>query len=140
MRQPRWRAARRQAIRDAIGFAPMQCEVWAVYPTALKNIPDNVTRRQIKGLPPSVGYYWLKPSAAKLLITLDRAAGGHPRFQRTPFRRCLICARPLIDEQAIAYRMQLECAEGKCCGANCAKDFISKLWIQDLKYFPSVAA
>ena len=59
------------------------------------------------------------------LIALDRAVGGRPKVLKTEFKRCTLCARPLLGAEAATCREVLESdpnAKLLPCGLNCAKD------------------
>jgi hypothetical protein len=86
----------------------------------------------VRGLSSWPGSVWLRPGAAKLLCALDRAAGGWCHVTQSEFKRCALCARPLIGSQAAELRKMLENdpnARTFPCGLNCAKDRELKIWI-----------
>jgi hypothetical protein len=66
-----------------------------------------------------------------MLIALDRAAGGRSQFSKTEFRRCEMCARPLIGLEAETLRRFIESgplARTLPCGPDCARDRELKTW------------
>jgi hypothetical protein len=57
-----------------------------------------------------------RPRKAKILIALDRAAGGRSQYSRTEFRHCEMCARPLVGIDAEKRRRVIE--EGPLANAS----------------------
>lgn len=133
MRKPRWRAARRREMKMR-GITPAnRQEVWCVQPSALLKVPDWVFRRAVKGLG-SLPYYhqvWLRPRDAKRLCALDRMAGGRSHVTKTEFKRCHVCARPIIGAQAAERRKVIESGPaGRLtpCGPTCERDRELGVW------------
>lgn len=88
----------------------------------LLEVPDWVSRFAVRGFGTLPRQVWLRPAKAKLLLVLDRAAGGRSEFAKTEFRRCLLCSRPMISVEAEAYRKQLESGDRSIpCGRDCAR-------------------
>jgi hypothetical protein len=83
-RKPPWRPARRRELK----------------PTALFAIRDYFIQRAVPGLSLLPGSVWLRPGAAKVLCALDRAAGGWYHVLQSEFKRCALCARPLLGAAA----------------------------------------
>jgi hypothetical protein len=94
-------------------------------------MPDWVSRFTIQGLGTLPRQVWLRPAKAKLLLALDRAAGGRSEFTKSEFRHCDLCARSLIGVEAEARRSLLESgpkAWTTPCGPNCQRDREIGLW------------
>jgi hypothetical protein len=130
-RKPRWRATRRREMKAQGVTPPNRLRVWSVRISELLDMPDWVSRFAIQGLGTLPRQVWLRPWKAKLLLTLDRAAGGRSEYSKTEFRRCELCARPLIGTEAEARRRLLEsCPKARTtpCGPNCLRDREIGLW------------
>jgi hypothetical protein len=144
LRKPRWRAARRRELK-ARGITPSNRQrVWCVQPTALLANPDYVMlmRRAVPGLSPLPGWIWLRPGAAKLLCALDRAAGGWCQVVHSEFKRCALCARPLIGSDAAALREAIESsptAKLQQCSPGCARDLDLKIWTRGVPSYRAIA-
>lgn len=109
--------ARRQTIRGVrITAIPM---------------PAWVEKRRIKGLSASDSFAWLMPADARFLMRLDHEAGGSPYCAETEFRRCPVCHRPLMGDDA---RMRRELDESavtgrmKPCGSDCIEASRDRRW------------
>lgn len=130
-RQPRYRAARRQAMRES-GTRPANKEwVVNVEPKSLCAIPDYFLERAVKGLGEQSGRVWLWPTDARELVNMDRAAGGLSVVRRVEFRRCEMCARPLLGDEAIRRRQMDESGPaGRAlpCGEHCQRDRDTRIW------------
>jgi hypothetical protein len=104
---------------------PNRLEVWSVRISDSLDMPDWVSRFAVQGLGTMPRQVWLRPAKAKLLLALDRAAGGHSEFTKSEFRHCEMCARPLIAVEAEARRRLLESGPRgwmTACGPNCPRD------------------
>ena len=126
-RKPRFRAARRKALRDRGIQTTNKRRIWHVTPTVLKRIPEWIQNQRVSGL----AGLWLRCRAAQVLISLDKAAGGHPMVTVAVFRYCDLCGRPLVGAEANARIAQIEASPtGRSlpCGPTCEQDRISKLW------------
>ena len=71
----------------------------------LAAIPDWARKRAIAGLSVSADYVWLDEGDARILAALDRECGGRPQVQEAEFRRCKVCNRPLIGDDATTRRL-----------------------------------
>jgi hypothetical protein len=69
----------------------------------------------------SENFVWLRPSDARLLLALDREAGGAPRCWEFDYRVCPVCKMIQLGEDAEARRRLDESYGGrsKPCGATC---------------------
>jgi len=136
-RKPRWRAARRQALK-AQGITPcLRNWVWNVRPS-IAPLPDWVAGAAVKGLGSLEDQVWLWPVDARRLMKWVKAHGGRSWAVRAEFRRCEMCGRPLIGVEAEARRRQIESGPaGRAlnCGPECDRDRASRLWV---KLAPSV--
>lgn len=121
-RQPRYRAARRRALK-ASGITPRnRQQIWGVQLSG--SIPDALKPYVIHGLAVA-GYLWLTVRGAKLALRM----GWTKEVIKTEFKRCLLCHRPLIANAAEQYRKALESsAEVLPCGLRCEAERISRLW------------
>ena len=65
----------------------------------------------------------------KLLVALDESRGGNPEVVQVEFRYCRVCRRPLLADEAAAYRLRItpELSEPEC-GMKCAGDLTSRIW------------
>lgn len=137
-RKPRWRAARRQAMRDA-GIMPSRRQwAWSVRPQALKTLPDWVEGVTIRGLGQLPGSVWLWQVDARRLIRQDRRAGGVPLVVKAELRHCPQCGRPLVGAEAAKRRLLNESGvQGYQlpCGAECARDRALNVWRKLDPYF-----
>ena len=94
-------------------------------------MPAWAAERRIKGLSFSDSFVWLMPSDARFLMRLDHEAGGDPHCAETEFRRCPVCNRPLIGDDARMRRDLDESAQTgrqKPCGAECIAASRDKRW------------
>ena len=73
--------------------------VWCVKVTAIV-VPQWALDRRIQGLSGDVTRIWIHPRDAAFLMRLDREAGGDPWFAESEYRRCPVCSRPLLGEDA----------------------------------------
>ncbi len=143
-RKPRWRAARREAMKDA-GIMPSKRQwAWNVRPQALKMLllPGWVKDVTIRGLGQLPGSVWLWQVDARRLIREDRRAGGRPMVIRAELRHCPQCARPLVGADAEKRRLLNESGpQGVMlpCGANCTRDRALKVWSTLDPYFKRTA-
>lgn len=130
-RQPRYRLARRRALK-AQGIKPTnRVRAWHVTPSALTTLPEWILERRLTGLSSSPRGIWLHPSDAKRLCAFDRAAGGHSLVTKTEYRHCELCSRPLIGPEAENRRHLLETgalARTLPCGPNCVRDQELRTW------------
>ena len=87
-------------------------------------MPAWAAEKRIAGLTYTDSVVWLPRRDAKFLCRLDRAAGGAPGYTETELRRCGVCNRPLLGEDA-AYRRRLDesavTGRMKSCGSECAE-------------------
>lgn len=123
-RQPRYRAARRRALRSQ-GVTPRnRQEAWGVKFITGSVAAASLARHRIPGLAIG-GYVWLKVRDAKLAIRM----GWAREVIKAEFKRCLLCHRPLIGSEAEQYRKLLESgASPLLCGSRCEQERISRLW------------
>jgi hypothetical protein len=129
-RKPRWRKQHRQELRKS-DMDTNEKEIWCVTVMGLKQIPLEFLDAAVKGLPVTSGQIWLRKKAAKRLCALDRAFGGFSLATITEYRRCDICHRPLLGEEATARRELISRdpnGRSTPCGPECGKDKASKLW------------
>jgi hypothetical protein len=88
--------------------------------------PACLERYVIRGLA-DAGYVWLRAWAAKLALRM----GWAQEVIKTEFKRCLLCHRPLIANEAERYRKLLESspdARSLPCGPRCEQERSSRLW------------
>jgi hypothetical protein len=65
-------------------------------------VPAWAQAKAIRGLTLTAETIWLGRIAASALARLDREAGGTPVMTKTLYRRCPLCDRPLLGEEAQA--------------------------------------
>lgn len=125
MRSPDpWRKQRRARNRELRQRGVKVCRTrWValVRPEAIP-IPEWARIRAVHGLSEREDAVWLQRSDAWLLARMDREAGGEPEMTECEFRRCEICRRPLLAEDAEARRELTESAATggkKPCGGEC---------------------
>lgn len=131
MRQPRWRTARRQAMKDAGILAARRQWIWLVEPDRLFAIPGWAREAAVKGLAKSAERVWLWPVDAKRLRSEVSRSGWRCRLTRAELRHCGVCARPLIGTEAERRRKMDEAGpEGRQqpCGAQCEKEAAQGVW------------
>lgn len=125
---PLWRRERQQRREDRERTrcwrrtTPRLRMIALVEVTAIP-MPTWAKAKAVPGLSVSPSSVWLGRIAANLLARIDREAGGEPRITPTVYRRCAICKRPLLGEQAEA-RFDLDRKfEGKRlpCGPDCVE-------------------
>lgn len=135
-RKPRYRTARRQAMKDA-GVLPCRRQwVWGVQPQALLTMPAWALESAVRGLGRQAGdsfagMVWLWPVDARRLIRQDRDAGGRALTTRVELRHCPLCARPLMGHEAAVRRLLNESGpDGRrtACGGDCARDAQTRVW------------
>lgn len=85
-------------------------------------MPAWAAERRIAGLTFTESAVWLPRRDAQFLARLDRECGGNPGYMETELRRCGVCGRPLLGEDA-AYRRRLDesarTGRIKPCGSEC---------------------
>src|ERR1700761_1951289 len=92
---------------------------------------DWAAKRRIPGLVFSDCIVWLRPRDAMFLIHRDKEAGGNPLWVESEFRKCRICARPLLNLEA---ELRRELDESRMtgrqipCGAECLDAQKDKRW------------
>ena len=125
---------RRRERRDrlsAFGVTPTRARrAWCVTITAIE-MPPWAIKKCIPGLSASLTRIWLKPRDARFLMHMDRAAGGQPWYAESEFRRCGVCHRPLLGEDAAARRQMDESTmTGRQlpCGSECIEASKDKRW------------
>jgi hypothetical protein len=122
------RAIRRRAL-VAQGITPSnRQEVWRLELRYLKSVPDRFQKHAIKGLSAPPGVIWLPRPLGRSLFNIDARQSN---ILKTEFKRCLMCYRPLIGNEAEVYRKMLESSPGarkNPCGPRCAEERESKLW------------
>jgi hypothetical protein len=92
-----------------------------VRPTAIP-MPAWVAGKRIAGLTFTESTVWLPRPDAKYLIALDRENGGSATYAETEYRRCMVCARPLLGADAeLRRRMDESTPTGRMmpCGSEC---------------------
>lgn len=117
----RWRLEQKEEFKARNIREARRRRIVAVRLTAIP-MPDWARQRRIVGLSFSESFVWLRPSDARFLMRLDREAGGNPYAAETEYRRCGLCHRPLIADDARMRRdLDESSAEGrmKPCGAEC---------------------
>lgn len=121
----------RRAERAARGIKERrQRMVWRVEVTAIA-VPAWARARALRGLTSGEAYLWLRRGDAKMLERLDREAGGEPMVIEAEFRRCKICWRPLLGDDAAARRAQElggATADQLPCGPECYDASKDKRW------------
>ena len=130
-RQPRWRRARRQAMK-AQGITPAERQwIWNVRIGGLAAIPDWARDAAVRGLGQTETTVWLWPVDGRRLVKQDRAAGGLPEVQVVEVRRCQVCSRPLVGVDADRRRRLDESGpDGRSipCSDQCRRDRDTKVW------------
>jgi len=108
---------------------PRAHSIYAVKPSAITEIPKWIKCRAVPGLAELNGYIWLNYGTMKLLVALDESRGGNPEVVQVEFRYCRVCRRPLLADEAAAYRLRItpELSEPEC-GMKCAGDLTSRIW------------
>jgi hypothetical protein len=117
-------------------------EAWNVKGSALLDLPDSLFRRAVQGLAISAHQIWLRPKDARRLCALDRAARGGSQVPKTEFKRCDMCARPLLGIEAKQRRKLIETgptARTLSCGPNCERDRKPRGWKKLAKASSSTA-
>jgi len=130
-RKPRWRAARRQALRSRGVRPPNQLDAWCVevpYKELTAEMKQWLEERMIPGLGSLLTRVWLKPRDARHLM---KGTIKTLTVVRTECRRCELCARPLVADEAAARRRLIESdmnGREKPCGPRCAEEAQSGVW------------
>lgn len=89
--------------------------------TAIK-LPRWALDAAVPELSRSDRHVWLTRSNAKALEELDRQVGGDPKLTEVEYRRCPVCRRMLIGEDAeLRRRMNESCMTGEQipCDSEC---------------------
>ena len=124
------RRARNRELREK-GRKPCRMrKAWHVRPEVIA-VPAWALERAVRGLSQSTDAVWLLPTDAWMVARLDREAGGEPEMTEVEFRRCEICRRPLLAEDAEARRHLTESAmtgNQKPCGGECFAAARDKRW------------
>lgn len=130
-RKPRFRTARRQAMK-AEGILPCRRQwVWLVQPDQLYAVPEWARRVAVRGLGEVPGRVWLWWVDARRLLSESRKAGWRCDVTRTELRHCAVCSRPFVGIEAERRRRLDESSpEGRLlpCGEACARDRESGVW------------
>ena len=107
MRQGHWKRKRlrqRRAERIARGI-PERRRLKAVrVDTGAIPVPQWAIDRRIRDTSWSANHVWLRRGDAEELAKQDRELGGEPQLTETEYRRCKICKRLLLGEDAAALR------------------------------------
>ena len=101
---------------------PRLKQIALVEPEAI-DVPAWALAKAVRGLESNRERVWLGRIAANLVARLDRESGGESRITVTSFRRCRICGRSLLGEEAEA-RVELDLRfEGNRipCGPDCVE-------------------
>lgn len=130
MRKPRWRKARREALRAHGITAVNRQEVWTVTPANTKILPTWLRSRLVRGLIAKPGQFWLRPSDGAALTTFLWTISVRYSLTKTEFKRCPNCERPIVGLEAEAFRKAMEVVDRSklICSPNCDKDKESGLW------------
>jgi hypothetical protein len=130
-RKPRWRLARIRELRSKGTPQARRFIVWHVSPSKLIPIPEEFKAQAIPGLTISDAGVWLRTQSMRSLALRDRLAGGAPWIEKSEFKRCELCGRPMIGTESEGYRVKLE-EEGRgiVCGEHCNRDREAKTWIR----------
>lgn len=94
-------------------------------------MPEWCYKRRIRGLTMSHSRVWLRPKDAWVLRCLDLEIGGRPTITEAEYRRCPVCWRPLLGEDAEARRELNESsftARQIPCGDGCLDAAKDKRW------------
>lgn len=130
-RQPRWRAARRQAMKAA-GTVPCRRQwAWNVQPDGLHGVPEWAQQVAVHGLGKIPGRVWLWRVDAKRLMGQVRRAGWRCEATRAEVRHCCVCERPLVGIAAERRRLLDESGpDGRLqpCGGDCLRDAAAGMW------------
>lgn len=124
--RPLWRRERDRRGHDrefahSVGRVYPRLRTIGLVETAAIDVPDWALAKAIKGLHAPDGAVWLGRIDANYLAKLDRESGGRPKITLTAFRRCGICQRALIGDEA-EERFELDQkSEGRRlpCGPDC---------------------
>lgn len=106
--------------------------VYRVTTTAIL-MPAWCADRRIKGLTFNEDTVWLNAKDARFLMARDQECGGQPRHSVAEYRRCSICSRPLLGEDAKLRRTLDESAvtgRQKSCGSDCLEAAKRRLWMR----------
>lgn len=126
----RWRLERKEELRDRGVAVAREQRIVGVRITTIQ-MPAWVRDRRIPHLSFSESFAWLRPRDAGFLMRLDRDAGGNPYAAEVEYRRCGVCSRPLIGDDA---RMRRDLDESSRtgrqlpCGAECLEAARDKRW------------
>lgn len=117
----RLRIERRGELRQR-GITPNR--VTRVYRVDLDKltVPDWAARRAVKGLSGSRKHVWLRRWDAKRLEECEAQIGGLALLTETEYRKCPVCDRVLIGEDAeMRRRLNESCMTGTQlpCGGDC---------------------
>lgn len=121
------RADRLSRLRSRAIAAARTQRIFCIEPSDIA-VPAWARERQIQGLSNGADRVWLRRPDAELLMRLDREVGGNPGVMEAQYRRCPVCDRPLLGEDAEARRILDESAKTarqRPCGSECldaAKD------------------
>lgn len=123
------RARRERMCRSAI--QPTRIRRVIQVETQAIPIPQWAWDRRVHGLSESPEYVWLERKDGLFLARLDREAGGTPRVAEVELRKCPVCGRPLLAEDAAARRVLDESAQTArqiACGPDCLDAAREKRW------------
>lgn len=125
-RKPRHRLQHRRELRAAGEYVtPTRRQfVWHIT-TGTLAIPDWARDAAVKGLAVNPKSVWLWWTDARMLIGLDRQAGGGTFAQRVELRFCPHCDRPYVGTEADRRR---RLGIGTECGASCRVDSKTGVW------------
>jgi hypothetical protein len=130
-RRREWRKQRKEELKSRDVKLARKRWIWCVRITAIP-MPAWCQKRRIKGLSFTDSLVWLKPRDAQFLIARDQECGGSPVFAETEYRKCPVCGRPLISEDAKLRRMLDESGmtgRQKPCGSECLEGARDKRWV-----------
>lgn len=126
----KWRKAERRALLDR-GIRPAR--VRRIFCVRLEGyaMPEWAGAERIAGLTWSETTVWLRRRQARYLAREAEEAGGRATLVEAEFRRCEVCHRPLLGEDAKARRRQVETsvtARQLPCGASCYEAQRDRRW------------
>lgn len=94
-------------------------------------VPEWALRRRVRGLSASEHMVWLSRRDAYRLEHEADELGAHAVTMETEYRRCGVCGRPLVGEDAAARRQAEEMgvtARQLPCGSECLEAARDRRW------------
>lgn len=94
-------------------------------------MPEWAHKKRVRGLSMTVSTVWLERKDALFLAARDREVGGDPILSEAEFRRCSVCDRPLLGQDAMARRRTEESSstgQQIPCGPTCIEASTDRRW------------